>query len=178
VYGQNAGVVNESSELNPQSFYAEMKINCEYELRKFQESTGNGLVIFRLANVYSENLDASSKGLIESLIVSAKNNTKFNYFVEKNSLKQYGQYQDYAIYIKLFLEQNFEFFVIRNICPTHLYTVEKIKEYIETFYNLQIKAHSILGSPEETVILTNNNLANTNNFSWRSLHDFLNELNK
>ena len=179
VYGNAAGVVNELSELNPQSPYAEMKVRSENFLKELARDGVFELSIFRLANVYGLNKPSNRMGLVE---VALKKREIF-LTVSSESRKQYGSYEDYASYILYSLREQKvhpDNFVVKNIFSDHLYSISDILR-VTAVYNVHGEDRVVTGESDssiiETVILTSIHPVAKFNFKWQSLEDYVGGVN-
>lgn len=173
VYGDNSGFVTENSELKPSSWYAEMKVKAEIILEKHGKEHNIPIIIFRLANVFGIPVRGSNYGIIEKFISSMENNAAVNIFVTANSMKQYGTYLDYAKYIKHYLNDTSNFFEIRNVAPTNIYTIQTLKIISEKFFGTNIELNNSSEVYENTVILGNEILNSSNDLSRETYTEFL-----
>jgi len=173
VYGDNPGIVTENSKLNPGSWYAEMKVKAETILEKHGQENNIPIIIFRLANVFGIPVRGSNQGIIEKFISAIENDAPVNLFVTTDSMKQYGTYLDYAKYIEHYLNDSSEFFEIRNVAPTNIYTIQTLKTISEKFFGKTLKLTNSSEMYENTVILGNEILNSSNDLGWETYTEFL-----
>ena len=103
VYGNNAGIVNENSDVNPESYYAKMKVDCENSLNHLQREDGAGVAILRLANIYGGFTHQRSNRVVGALIAGAKDGLKQNIY----STHQYSV-TDLAEKVKLYFNKEID----------------------------------------------------------------------
>ena len=176
VYGNNAGIVNENSDVNPESYYAKMKVDCENSLNHLQREDGVGVAILRLANIYGGFTHQRSNGVVGALIAGAKDGLEFKLSVALCSTKQYGGYRDYSSTIIDFLSKsidNFGYGLKQNIYSTHQYSVTDLAEKVKLYFNKEIDLEGNLDLPEETVILNSVKSAISAETKWNSLENYL-----
>ena len=176
VYGNNAGIVNENSDVNPESYYAKMKVDCENLLNRLQREDGVGVAILRLANIYGGFIHQSSNGAVGALIAGAKDELEFKLSVALCSTKQYGVYEDYSSTIINFLSKsidNFRYDSKQNIYSTHQYSITDLVEKVKLYFNKEINMRGNLELPEETVILNSVKSAISEETKWNSLENYL-----
>ena len=179
VYGNFAGVVNEQSEINPQTAYAEMKIRSENYLKKLAQDGFITLSIFRLANVYGLNKPSNRMSFVE---VALKRKEIF-LTVNSQSRKQYGTYDDYAHYILNSLRNSYEQpdnFIVQNIFSDHPYSIDDILRL--TASHNKFGEDRLIHEPGdcsilETVLLTSTHPAVKFNHNWKSLENYLEGVN-
>ena len=175
IYGRSPGIVSELSPANPETFYGEMKLECEQFLQREKELGNINLKILRLANAYG----SDTKGLNRNLVDVVLNESTLKLSAKTTSVKQYGTFEDYSRNILRFLgstayKENDE--VIKNIFPHHQYSIGKIIELVDTLRpgNNKIIVDFVSQKlSEETVILQNSNGSETSEDSWESLENYL-----
>jgi len=175
VYGNSAGSVNENSKLNPQSYYAEMKIKSEILLKNLSEKSGMRVSLFRLANAYSIPRIGSSKGIVESLIDCLQNHKEFELSVSLQSKKQYATYCNYSSNIMQYLRDfrtSSTTIQVQNLFSNQVHTVKSLIDLVEIHFESQLKISEFNDLSEESVILESVN-KNINQNSWISVQDFL-----
>lgn len=182
VYGNNPGEVNENSELNPGSFYAEMKVGSENLLRSMTTEYGIPVRICRLANMYGCTRSLQGNGLIDRTISSSRVGTDVLIFRSLISRKQYGTFCDYSQYILKFVQnskiETNKTFYIKNIYSEWNYSIGEILELVRSRmsnlgYNLEVKSE--IGSYDvvESVILHNSNPSERIDHKWQNLQEYL-----
>ena len=176
VYGRNAGISNEMSKLNPDTYYAEMKIKSEEMLNSYCHKSGLGLSFFRIANAFSKLNLTASKGLIETLEECFAHNSLFTLSVFGDSKKQYGTYADYAKTILQFLintEREKEIQSTTNVFSPHVYSVNSIINIMENHFDKKLLIKINETACEETVILENKAIINFGIGVWATLENHL-----
>jgi len=175
VYGNNAGYVNENSVLNPQSYYAEMKIKSEILLNNLNKKSGMRISLFRIANAYSTPKIGSSMGIVESLIDCIENQKEFNLKVSLKSEKQYGTYSNYSSSILQYLQEfrnRPNTFQIQNIFSDQIHTLKSLIALLESYFESTLNISGLKDLPEESVILESI-YKPINQNSWISVQEFL-----
>jgi nucleoside-diphosphate-sugar epimerase len=178
VYGKSPGVVSESSPLNPQSPYAEMKVRSEEFLLKIARSGKIAIYIFRLANVYGS---AQSNNRM-SFVQTALQKSEIYLTVNAASRKQYGSYQDYSSFILRYLDQfplKTGSKIIQNVYSSHDYSISEILEITHpyrAFKNRHVIQESVSVNYFENVLLTSVQTGATLQFKWLSLEEYLREV--
>ena len=178
IYGNSPGSVTENSPVNPNSYYAEMKLRSE-ELLLSKLSNKLTPLILRLANLYGSNLVTTKTSLIDECINNFQKRNPFSIFTNLASQKQYGTFQDYSMSIlesvKLVsagMNQN----RVLNLFPPHLYSVKEILEITSKYFDLEWK--KLLGNllndlPLETTILKNADGITQPSMIWESISSYL-----
>ena len=175
VYGISAGRVNENSVLNPQSYYAEMKIKSEMLLKNLNKEFGMLISIFRIANAYSIPTIGSSNGIVESLIECLTTDKEFNLNVLLKSEKQYGTYSNYSSSILQYLQEfrnRPNTFQIQNIFSDQIHTLKSLIALLESYFESTLNISGLKDLPEESVILESI-YKPINQNSWISVQEFL-----
>jgi nucleoside-diphosphate-sugar epimerase len=182
VYGNNPGEVNENSKVNPESFYAEMKVTSENLLLSMAAEYGVRVRICRLANMYGRMPSSPGNGLVDTAIHSSRIGRDVMIFRSLISRKQYGTFCDYAKYLLNFV-QNSEIeskstFYIENVFSAWDYSVEEIIDLVRSRmsnlgYNLGVKSENGSGDLVESVILHNSNPFKHIDHKWQNLQEFL-----
>lgn len=175
IYGRSPGIVSELSPANPETFYGEMKLECEQFLKREKELGNINLKILRLANAYG----SDTKGLNRNLVDVVMNESRLMLSAKTTSKKQYGTFEDYSRNILRFLgstayKENDE--VIKNIFPHHQYSIGEIIELVNNLRpdnNKTIVDFVSQKLSEETVILQNSNGSEITEDSWESLENYL-----
>ncbi len=178
IYGNSPGPVTENSPVNPNSYYADMKLRSE-ELLLSKSSNKITPLVLRLANLYGSNMATTKTSLIDECINNFPKGTLFSIFANLASQKQYGTFQDYAVSIleatKLMnagMNQN----RVLNLFPPHLYTVKEILEITSEFFEVdwsKLLGHSLNDLPLETTILMNADGITQPSIIWESLCSYL-----
>jgi nucleoside-diphosphate-sugar epimerase len=175
IYGRSPGIVSELSPANPETFYGEMKLECEQFLKREKELGNINLKILRLANAYGSAITGLNRNLIDVVM----NEPRLMLSAKTTSAKQYGTFDDYSRNILRLLgstayEKNDE--VVKNIFPHHQYSIGEIIELVDTFRpdNNKIIVDFVSEKlSEETVILQNSSGSEITEDSWESLENYL-----
>jgi hypothetical protein len=175
VYGNSPGIVNESSSLNPQTAYAEMKVRSEEFLFNLCREGRVSLSVLRLANLYGSKSSNSRLSLVDIAL------TKKDIYLTVNptSTKQYGTYKDLAQFSINFINQFMPkpgSLVVKNVFPSHCYSIEEILDL--TARHNPFHGSRQIFPPEdlsryENVILTSIHTDTDIDFTWSSLQDHL-----
>ena len=179
VYGSSAGLVNESSPVNPQTYYAQMKLDSELQLKKLSFETTIQISVLRIANMYGVPQPEKLNGVVETLINSALEKNLLNLTANKISRKQYGTYVDYAkqILVLLSKQSSSDAFLLRNMYSNHIYSISELMRKVESHFQTQIRLIDKLENSseviDETVILSNVEGFVVNDFKWKSMEEFL-----
>lgn len=175
VYGNSPGIVSELSPLNPETHYAEMKVNSEEFLVRSAEEGKIKLSIFRLANLYGGKNLNSRKSLIE--IALTQNEIRLT--VNPNSTKQYGTYDDNSQYVLDFLRlfgPELGQPLVKNVFSEHSYSIQDILK-LTAAHNPFLESRRVSPPDDysrfENVILTSADRATNLNFDWTSLESYL-----
>jgi len=178
VYGKSPGIVSESSPLNPQSAYAEMKLRSEEFLLRIASSGKIAIYLFRLANVYGS---AQSNNRM-SFVQTALQKPEIYLTVNAASRKQYGTYQDYSSFILRYLD-HFPLKpgskIIQNVYSGHDYSISDILEITYPYRaskNRYVIQESESVNHYENVLLTSVQSGATLDFKWLSLEEYLREV--
>jgi nucleoside-diphosphate-sugar epimerase len=177
IYGNSPGIVSETSHLNPQTAYAEMKVRSEEFLLRLAEIGRIGVYLFRIANVYGPN-----PGIRKNFIHAALLNPEIYLTVNEMSRKQYGTYQDYSKYILRYMDE-FPLAagskIVQNVYSSYSYSISEILEITEpysAFKDRRVIRESGSLSRNEDVLLTSVNSEPDIGFKWQSLEDYLGAL--
>ena len=187
VYGKGDVCFSETSPLNPGSHYAEMKIECEIELKKYTFNFGWASISYRLANLFgvdsfmkSHRSERSELGLIDLALESTLNNNVISLVVDFNSRKQYGTYRDYALNILLHSQKislTSSEMSIRNCFSTHDYSIIEIFDNIKRVTNKAVlwnrKSSNDFNIQPDSVLLKSNHEDIRKLVQWESLSDYL-----
>lgn len=175
VYGNSPGIVSELSPLNPETHYAEMKVNSEEFLLRSAVEGKIKLSIFRLANLYGGKSLNSRKSLIEFALTQ----NEIRLSVNPNSTKQYGTYDDHSQYVLDFLrifEPKLGQPLVKNVFSEHSYSIQKILK-LTAAHNPFLESRRVSPPDDysrfENVILTSADRATNLNFEWTSLESYL-----
>ena len=178
IYGNSPGPVTENSPVNPNSYYADIKLRSE-ELLLSKSSNKITPLILRLANLYGSNLATPKTSLIDECINNFPKGKAFSIFTNLSSQKQYGTFQDYAMNIleatKL-MSSSMNQCRVLNLFPPHLYTVKDILEVTSEFFDVdwvKLLGHSLNDQPLETTILMNADGITQPSIIWESLSSYL-----
>ncbi len=175
VYGNSPGIVSELSPLNPETHYAEMKVNSEEFLLRSAREGKIKLSIFRLANLYGGKSLNSRKSLIEFALTQ----NEIRLTVNPNSTKQYGTYDDNSKYVLNFLrlfEPELGKPLVKNVFSEHSYSIQNILK-LTAAYNPFLESRRVSPPDDysrfENVTLTSADQATNLNFEWTSLESYL-----
>jgi len=175
VYGNCPGIVNELSPLNPQTHYAQMKVNSEEFLLRSAKEGRIRLSIFRLANLFGGKGLNSRKSLIEIALTQSE----IHLTVNPKSTKQYGTYDDNSQYVLDFLEQfgpELGQPLVKNVFSEHSYSIENILK-LTAAHNPFLESRRVSPPADysrfENVTLTSADRATNLKFEWTSLESYL-----
>lgn len=177
VYGNSPGEVNEMSPLNPQSFYAEMKIASE---KLIQEATNRGIlraIVLRLANVYGHTSLRNPSGLVDSALHFGQ--LKISSKLE--SRKQYGLNCDYSKNLVNLLDRFTDqslYLETRNLFPPQTLSIVEIIRIVRAYSNQKLEIELLSSEkslPLQSVVLSNHLSIKLYPEYWSSLVDYIND---
>lgn len=177
VYGNSPGEVDETFPVNPENYYAEMKVACEVLIQEAANQGQLQALILRLANVYGHTSPMKPSGLVDSALHSKH----LNLFSSLNSIKQYGLNCDYSKnlinLVDCFEETNFRL-EIRNLFPPQYFSVNTVIKLVQEFSNRKLEislAESEESLPLQNVLLRNHLAVKKYPEYWSHLVEYLND---
>ena len=175
VYGNSPGIVSELSPLNPETHYAEMKVNSEEFLLRSAVEGKIKLSLFRLANLYGGKSLKSRMSLIEFALTQ----NEIRLTVNPDSTKQYGTYDDNSQYVLDFLRlfgPELGQPLVKNVFSEHSYSIQDILK-LTAAHNPFLESRRVSPPDDysrfENVTLTSADRATNLNFDWTSLDSYL-----
>lgn len=180
VYGEDfSKTVFEDQLTDPKTPYGKLKLGAEELIKEYSRIYDFQLVIARLANVYSSQLN----GIIGAILSSLESSLGFKLQSRIDSTKQYGHVDDYSkVLFDLILSHSFwtEASQVNtiNIFPTFSYSIQDLVSICERFLSKELRYD--LNSREDlkrnSIFLgtRNEHFANlTSALNWRSVETFL-----
>jgi len=180
VYGQDfSKTVFEDQLTDPKTPYGKLKLESEELIKEYSQIYNFQLVIARLANVYSSQLN----GIIGAILSSLESSLGFKLQSRVDSTKQYGHVDDYSqVLLDLVISDRFwtEASQVNtiNIFPTLSYSIQDLVSICERFLSKELRYELNSGEnlKRNSIFLgtRNEHFANlTSAFNWRSVETFL-----
>lgn len=170
VYG-TCEIVNEDSELNPESVYGALKCFSEYQIKQRLQN----YVILRVSNLFGIN---QTKGILAYILKTYKNKEKNLYFDNNGTLKRYYLHvDDLSVIIDIILKNYL--LGIYNVIGQEFFDIKELVALVENTLNYKFNVTYENKQPIENIQVIESSCKIKNilqHFKYRSIVNYLEEM--